>query len=78
MDLGGFPVLSTSLTNESSQTMGVTDAGWLFNGAGDIVVGVAQLVGQTLNLIRALPMLSKRTVNLVGVLIPCLAATDTK
>lgn len=35
--------------------MGVTDAGWLFNGAGDIVVGVAQLVGQTLNLIRALP-----------------------
>lgn len=35
--------------------MGVTDARWFFDGAGDIVVGVTQLVGKTLNLVRALP-----------------------
>jgi len=34
--------------------MGVTNAGWLFDGSRDIVVGVAQLVGKLLNLIWAL------------------------
>lgn len=45
---------ATALSDESSQAMSIANARWLFDGARDVVVGVAQLVGQQLDLIRGL------------------------
>ena len=51
VDYRGSLVLASALANKGGQAMGVTDAGGLFDGAGDVVVGVAELVGQVFNLV---------------------------
>ena len=49
--LRGFLALAASFSNECSQSVSIPDARGFFDGARDIVVGVAELIGQKLNLV---------------------------
>lgn len=53
MELRGRVVPRGSVTNESSQAMSILDASRDLDAATHVVVGVAQLVGQQLDLVRA-------------------------
>jgi len=52
MDHGWAFLGTAALSNQSSKAMGVANAGGFFDGARDIVVGVAKLVRQQLDLVR--------------------------
>ena len=51
VDYWGLLVSSSTLTNEGSKSVSISDAGWLLNRTRDIVVGVAKFVSQQLNLV---------------------------
>jgi len=69
---------TSSLTDECCQSVGIADARRFLDRSRDIVVGVAEFVSQELNLVRTLSNLVIRIVNLVGVVMPYLAATETR
>ena len=54
MDIGADASFTSSLTDERCQSVGVTDAGWFLDRTGNVVVGVAELVSEELNLVWAL------------------------
>lgn len=54
VDHGRLLVATTTLAHQSSQSVCISNAGWLLDGTGDVVVVVAQLEGQQLNLVGRL------------------------
>ena len=52
--LRGFLAFSASLTDQGSKSVCVPDGGGFLDGARDVVVGVAELVGQELDLVGRL------------------------
>lgn len=48
---GGLLVAATTLANEGGQPVSISDAGWLLDGTGNVVVVVAQFESEQLDLV---------------------------
>jgi hypothetical protein len=54
VNVGADASFTSSLTDERCQSVSVADTGWFLDSSRDIVVGVAELISEELNLIGAL------------------------